>query len=320
MTNVPNFSDRSRKQPLLRPRRVRGGVKLLLSDQNASWAAQRWVRLVEQAGEGQHLVEGIDYAKNGQTKRLSVEVGRVDASVQGRAYRPYTTVLSLTAFSHDEWDRIVEAMSDQAIHAAKLLSGELPPNIEDLFAPLGLRLFPTEPTDVKVSCTCDDFKGGRHWCKHAVCVAMLFAERLSEDPFHMFTMRGMAAAELLERLRQRRSVARAGNSAVPVYAPRLPGEGEAPSLDQCLDKFWDAGPGLHSLDFVRQHSPVKHPLLRRLGPSPFQGVAGASFPLVGLLATCYEVISRDAVEGPPPALPGDAADDSEESGEQTPMD
>lgn len=278
-------------------------MKLASGDPSTSWAAQRWVRLVEQAGEGQHLTEGIEYAKNGQTKRLSVEVGRVEASVQGRAYRPYTTTLSLSAFTHEEWDRIVEAMSDQAIHAAKLLSGELPPNIEDLFAPLGLRLFPGEPGDVKVTCTCDDFKGGRSWCKHAVCVAMLFAERLSEDPFHMFTLRGMVAAELLERLRQRRSVARAGNSAVPVYAPRLPGEGETPPLEQCMDKFWDAGAGLYALDFVRQPSPVKHPLLRRLGSSPFMGMPGASFPLVGLLATCYEVISRDAVEGPPPTTP-----------------
>jgi hypothetical protein len=37
---------------------------------------------------------------------------------------------------------------------------------------------------------------------------------------------------------------------------------------------------------------VSHPLLRRMGASPFQG---AKFPMVGLLATCYDVISQEMV-------------------------
>jgi hypothetical protein len=67
----------------------------------------------------------------------------------------------------------------------------------------------------------------------------------------------------------------------------------------------DAGSGLSQLDIPLDAPKVSHPLLRRLGQSPFTGVA--AFPLVGLLASCYDTISRDALraaEEPTMQAPG----------------
>jgi hypothetical protein len=134
-------------------------------------------------------------------------------------------------------------------------------------------------------------RGG--WCKHACCLAYLVAERLTTDPFLIFTLRGLPREELLERLRQRRAVAGAGTGTVPVYAPVIPGvsDVEAPPLEECVEHFWDLGPEIEQVDMPVERPEVSHPLLRRLGPSPF-GVGGGKFPLVGLLATCYDVISE----------------------------
>src|SRR5207253_2574024 len=74
-----------------------------------------------------------------------------------------------------------------------------------------------------------------------------------------------------------------------------------PPLEQTLETFWDSGSGLDRLDLPIEPPPVSHPLLRRLGPSPF---AAGGFPLVGLLATCYEQISESVLseeEGEPEA-------------------
>ncbi len=46
-------------------------------------------------------------------------------------------------------ERALQSMSDQAIYAAKLLVGELPTNIEDLFGP-GPRFFPAEAVDIRL--------------------------------------------------------------------------------------------------------------------------------------------------------------------------
>ena len=308
-TPPPHWSNQPRRILPSKPRRVRAGIKLMgEAPGEKSWTAQRWIRLLEQAAEGPRLVEGMEYAKLGQTKKLEVLRGLIDGIVQGRQMRPYTTQLRVAPFEHDQWQNVVETMAGQAVYAAKLLAGELPANIEDVFVPLGLKLFPTELAEVTPSCTC----GESGWCKHVCCIAALFAERLAGDPFLMFTLRGLESDDLLERLRQRRATttAAAAHGAVPVYVARIPGVSDqaAPALEECIDRFWETGPELREVDFPIEPPQVTHPLLRRLGPSPFPP-ASAKFPLVGLLATCYEIARNvalsDGVSTPPDAAPTD---------------
>lgn len=288
---------------------MRGGERLFdaAGPQNTSGASQRLTRLIEQAVTGQPLVEGLEYAKLGQTKRITFGPGLIEGIVQGRNYRPYTTTLRVDVFDPPTWEKVVAAMSDQALYAAKLLAGELPPNIEDIFAPLGLKLCPTEPPEIKPSCTCTDAAANPgSWCKHACCVAMLAADRLARDSYLIFTLRGLSSEELLERLRQRRTVlgAAGGGGAVAVYQPRSLGIGDVRPLEQTIATFWDVGPELREIDAPLDGPQVSHPLLRRLGPSPFQGPT-SRFPLVGLLATCYEIASEAAKKSaePPPPRP-----------------
>lgn len=221
-------------------------------------------------------------------------------------------MLRVVPFSPEHWDRVVEGLSEGAVYAAKLLAGEMPSNIEDVFVPLGLRLFPMESADVSVSCSCNDFRDKdaiaraagappdhtQFWCKHIVCVAYLFAERLSVEPFLMFVLRGVEGQDLLDRLRQRRAVTGAALGATPVYTQRVPGvsDRESRPLDANIEHFWQSGADLGAVELPIEPPPVSHPLLRRLGPSPF---TTALFPLVGLLASCYEAISEDAIRGGP---------------------
>jgi uncharacterized Zn finger protein len=243
----------------------------------------------------------------GQTKRMGASPGRVEAQIQGRADRPYSTSITLTTFAEEDWERVAKAMSEGAIYAAKLLAGELPPNIEDLFGPLNLRLFPAVAADAVVACSCAESRkaqaeGRQLWCKHTCCLAYLLAQRLANEPFLIFMLRGLEGKELLERLRERRIAAGAAAAgSAPLYQQHVPGVADIPSatLEESASAFWDAGSGLSQLDIPLDAPKVSHPLLRRLGQSPFTGVA--QFPLVGLLASCYDTISRDALlaaEGP----------------------
>lgn len=316
----------------MKPRKVRGGIKVPAGDiappaSPTAWTAHRWLRVLEQAVVGQPSIEGLDYARQGQAKRMTIGPGTVMGHVQGRSDRPYTTTINTATFTTEQWDKVVEAMGEGAIYAAKLLAGELPPNIEDIFSPLGLKLFPTDPSELKVTCDCrammqahadataaaaraiaqrtgqpvkapelppppveDD---SNPWCKHVCCVAYLLAHKLATEPFLMFTLRGMEGKDLLERLRQRRTMTGIAGISVPIYPQRVPGVSDAtfPALEEVIDRFWDSGPDLHEIDLPLSLPAVSHPLLRRLGPSPF---TNAQFPLVGLLASCYDTISEAA--------------------------
>lgn len=335
---TPSHNPRFDPKPL-KPRKVRGGIKLVSATGRYpdSWPSQRWMRLIEQAAPGESLLEGLGYATEGQTRRLSINPGRIDGAVQGTSPAAYETSITLAPFTHDQSERIIAAMIDQAVYAAKLLAGELPPSIEDIFAPLNLKLFPTEPAELTPACNCRTRKmtsyatprtyspgGGPQnprppapiapppvstpvppappepppspWCKHVCCLSYLVAERFTTDPFLIFTLRGLPREELLERLRQRRAAASSGSGGALVYTPVVPGvsDREPAPLEESLSNFWDAGPGLAQLDMPIAKPEVSHPLLRRLGPSPFGGPG--RFPLVGLLATCYDLISEAAMK------------------------
>ena len=367
----------------LKPKRVRGGMKYegmldATPPPAGLWAAQRWMRLVESVADGESLRDGLEYAKQGQTRRWVVLPGRIEASIQGRAPRPFTTVLRVQMFSPENWERVIAGLSEGAAYAAKLLSGELPTNIEEAFAPAGLRLFPNEASDVVVSCSCEgcDVAGGmppgmgigpgqvqgsfsnrgfgspqvktpeaasgggvitgqtpqdvasaqttnqttpaaisakvtpvynsttptfeapvkpaNGWCLHVCCVAQLLAEALATKPFLLFAMRGLDGDEILERLRQRRAVVGTATGATPVYQQRVQGVSdiESASIDSISGSFWEAGTGLDNLDIPMGPPEVSHPLLRRLGASPFPNGA---FPMVGLLASCYETITENVL-------------------------
>jgi uncharacterized Zn finger protein len=327
-----NFPTRPPK-PTLHPRKVVGGVRLRSKDgpDTTAWAGQRWMRLVENSAEPEQLAEGLTYAKLGQTRALDPAPGIITAKVQGRMPQAYVTTIRLPTFAAEQWEAAVDAMCSQARYSASLLAGDLPADIEDVFAPLGLRLLPVDPSELAVSCTCEV---GKPFCKHVCCAMALIADRFGSDRLLIFRLRGLPGDELIERIAQRRAAAGAAHApdaAVPIYAPQIPGVTDiAPTpLDASLDKFWDAGPELDTLELPIEPPVVSHPMLRRLGSTPFEGwgaapaqpetigsapirsratrggpppaaapnasPAIAKFPLVGLLATCYDVAGNAAL-------------------------
>jgi uncharacterized Zn finger protein len=290
-------SFRSSRKSLVNPRRVRGGVKfkLKVGETPASWITQRILRVAESGAANDVFKDGLEYARLGQTKRLTIEETLCEGVIQGRSDKPYTTTLGLDEFSVESQEQIIAAMADQVRYAAKLLAGELPSNIEDVFAPLGLKLFPAEPEDIHPVCSCPDWKTDQPWCKHTVCLSALLAEKLGDDPMAIFGLRGMPGQELIDGLRQKRAVGVQGPGPSPVLHQHVPGVSDisSPPLEDSIDSFWEVGEDLVDLDTPITPPAVNCVLLRRLGPSPF---IGARFPLIGLMATCYQLIGDAAIQ------------------------
>ncbi len=275
-----------------KPRRVRGGVRLGSKEwpPALNQAGECWLDCIRQLIDGDHLAEGLEYARSGQTRRIEFGAGAIAGNVQGRQPRAYRTELKLSVCSPEEWERTIVLMADQAIFAAKLLAGEIPDGIDEVVAGAGTRLFDVHAADLSASCTCT----GPTYCKHVACLALLTTEALHRDPFLMFKLRGLPAPDFLERLRQRRALTSSETGLAFAYTHQaVPGaESPLPPLEEQGAHFWEAGHELDRLETTLEPPEVSNALLRRLGQSPFEG----RFPLVGLLATCYETISRSVIE------------------------
>ncbi len=167
------------------------------------WWSQRWLDLLDSYRFKKRLERARTYARQGNVLSIEFKGAKVLAKVQGSEVEPYKVSLSLDPFSDEEWGYVIETMSKRAIFAAKLLAGEMPQNIEDVFTSNGMTLFPFTLSDVHSKCSCPDKANP---CKHVGAIYYQLGDRFSEDPFVLFQLRGRTKEQIISDLRQLRSV------------------------------------------------------------------------------------------------------------------
>jgi uncharacterized Zn finger protein len=241
-----------------------------------SWWSGRFIAVLEALGVGGRLGRGRSYARAGQVLSMRVDAGAVRAQVQGSRPRPYQARIGLAAFGKAEWAAVEQAMADSAWYAAKLLAGEMPEDIEEVFASVGLALFPAHARDLTMDCTCPDVQVP---CKHLAAVCYLLAESFDADPFGILALRGRDRDTLLEHLRERRGGPGADQ-------PAEAGEGPA-ELADCLDRYFAPAAPLPSL--AAPAAPVDA-VLDRLPPA----LTVHGRPLVDLLRPAYRALGEPA--------------------------
>jgi uncharacterized Zn finger protein len=220
----------SRFPPPSKPRPVDGGLKAR-SKRGAiaqTWWSERFIDVLESIGVGTRLERGRRYARRGQVVDVQVDAGAVTASVQGSRARPYRVRVGLTAFDKTQWAQVSQALADSAWYTASLLAGEMPEDIEDVFASVGLSLFPESATDLSMDCSCPDWEVP---CKHLAAVFYLLAESFDVDPFAILAWRGRDREDLLETLNALRS----GSLPAADHAERLD---VAVPLGDCLGSYF----------------------------------------------------------------------------------
>jgi uncharacterized Zn finger protein len=189
--------------PPSRPRAVEGGLvaRSARGDIGLLWWSRRFVEVLESFALGSRLTRGKNYARRGQVLSLEVVAGTVKATVQGSRRAPYRVQIGLAPFSELVWAKVEVVLAEQAIHSARLLAGEFPAELEQVFAAAGAPLFPQRASDLAMSCSCPDWEVP---CKHLSATFYLLAERFDDDPFQILHWRGRDRAALLGRLRELR--------------------------------------------------------------------------------------------------------------------
>jgi uncharacterized Zn finger protein len=272
--------------PPSRPRRVDGGIKAR-SARGAigeSWWSRRFLAVLESFALGSRLTRGRSYARAGQVLTLDVAPGLVTAAVQGSRPKPYLVRIGLAAFDARTWAAVERRLAGQALFSARLLAGEMPPEIEGVFAAAKAPLFPRKLRELRLSCSCPDVAVP---CKHLAATFYLLAEAFDEDPFQILHWRGRDREALLGRLRELRAGADAAGpadeaarsepvTAGPTGAGRI-GAGAAlaevtsPALAETVDRFWLPPVPLPPRQPALETEPDL--LLRQL-PAPGPGLGG----------------------------------------------
>jgi uncharacterized Zn finger protein len=291
--------------PKSTPRAVEGGIKAQTTAGafGKSWWAKRWISVLEGFNIGARLGRGRSYARKGQVVSIEIDQGQVKAQVQGSRPKPYDITIAVKTILAAEWEKLLVALSVQALFAAKLLAGEMPQEIEDVFKAVDLSLFPRKLGDLSTKCSCPDWSNP---CKHIAAVYYLLGEEFDRDPFLMFRLRGMTREELLERLG--RAAAPQGpvadNQAEEVkVSPAAPPD----PLSAEPEAFWNGSLKEGWLGAVAI-PPVAAALPKRLGAFPFWR---GNEPFLKAIEPIYTAAAQrglDAVLGPAPGAASEASE------------
>jgi uncharacterized Zn finger protein len=165
------------------------------------WWSKRFIGVMESFALGSRLTRARAYARKGQVISLDVDPGVVTATVQGSRITPYHVRIKFKQFSQLIWAKAEVVLAEQAIHSARLLAGEFPPELEAVFEGIGAPLFPRRLGDLIMTCSCPDDAVP---CKHLAATFYLLAERFDDDPFLILRWRGRPRVALLARLRELR--------------------------------------------------------------------------------------------------------------------
>lgn len=265
-----------------------------------AWARRwrSWLRTLGLAGAPSGSVS---------VKRLEVHPSRIAATVQATGVPPCEVDIRFTPWSDEEWQHVVDALSSQALFAAQLLAGDLPPDLERTLADADVNLLPQSITEIDHECTCDPDLVRP--CEHLTAVYGGLGDLLIDDPWLLFRLRGRDQQGLLRSLRTQRNRSEGGTRAshMAQTGNQRNGEGgfyraanrsetteeedSAASLGAQLDQYWGS---IKSLEDFHPHimlPTVELALLRRLGPPPL-GDAGAD--TYDELTALYRRISRQA--------------------------
>jgi uncharacterized Zn finger protein len=223
------------------------------------WWVQQWLDLLDKYRFKKRLERGRNYARQGNVLSIDFKGDKIVSRVQGTEAEPYQQSLWLDTFTDEDWACIIQSLSTQALFSAKLMSGEMPSNIEDVFSANGLRLFPFSLSEIHSRCSCPDKANP---CKHIVAVYHLLGDRFAEDPFILFQLRGRTKEETIDALRQIRGEGTDDTSFQEISISAT----SATSLN--LEIFWKYDRQLESSLVVITPSPDPQTILDVLGTIP----------------------------------------------------
>jgi uncharacterized Zn finger protein len=246
---------------------------------NGALWAQRWQLLLQNQGID---TNGDASALRGvRVKRLELTPGRIDAQVQDRELGAATVAICVPVLSDAQWEQVLTALASQALFAAQLLAGEMPPELEQVFAQAGAELL---PRGAVITHTCSACPPQPRPCRPVTAVYRQLGEMLAEDPWLLLRLRGRNRQDVLAALHERRNTAAAdsaprtaaqpanptGGQERAFYMPNLPlraaDDHSAEPLDAHVRDFWGRRKVLEDMHHHLALPAVDVALLRRLGP------------------------------------------------------
>ncbi|MCA1916680.1 hypothetical protein [Methanospirillum hungatei] len=168
-----------------------------------SWYARDFVRAMEAVAEKKRLARGLDCARKNEAARLVFRPGLIRIGISCSGYTIRDVDLSVTQFRQSEWDTLIKTIAADASLSGALVSGEFSEHFVDELRRVGIYLLPSDEQGFYCYCNCGDH---HDFCIHKIAARYFIAEALDDDPWNLLYIRGKSRDDVLNAVRQVKSV------------------------------------------------------------------------------------------------------------------
>jgi uncharacterized Zn finger protein len=137
------------------------------------------------------LPHGRSYVGNGSVIDLQIGRGKVEATVSGSEI--YSVKVDIVVAAPARWATICRDCAGSVSSLVELLRSKLSKNVMERVCHEADGLVPA-PSEIGMSCSCPDWAD---MCKHVAATLYGVGASLDSDPDLLFTLRGVAHAELV---------------------------------------------------------------------------------------------------------------------------
>ena len=108
-----------------KPKEVKDGIKARSKRGSfaQNWWAKKWIAALERLIDSGRLSRGRTYARKGQVISIDETKDGISAKVQGSRKTPYKVSIQINPLNDTEWEKVFDALAEQAIFTAQLLAG-----------------------------------------------------------------------------------------------------------------------------------------------------------------------------------------------------
>ena len=167
------------------------------------WWGEEFIDLMEEVADVGRLSRGRSYARQGQIRTFLFTEDGAEATIVGS--QTYRVTITFPQYTLDEKKVIMDWLKSQPVWMSSLFSGTLLEEFADTVrAKSNVDIIPAYE-QMTAQCTCPDYIEP---CKHVAATYYYLGECIDNDPFLLFSLRGLAKEDVLKEFRKTRQRSR----------------------------------------------------------------------------------------------------------------
>lgn len=197
-----------------------------------SWVSEI-LRALEDAGEKERISRARTCARTRGGSHLIIESGKMRVSVCCAGHTIRDVNLLFPRWNEETINRMGAVIAADAILAGAVLSGDFSDILISCLNEEGIVLIPGDMSGIIPLCTCGEVT---YPCIHVAVAWFLLAQVLDEEPWHLFTIRGISISDLIQQVRMWRE---ATPDLPNLHIPSLSGReepGEDPGIPRMVSR------------------------------------------------------------------------------------